>query len=353
MQSLLGLFYSRIKGSQEDIASEGLTYILQQSLAARQALSRLMKAECGLEFSDLSYITQNIGERLERPDVSGYDVAGKEVLILEAKFWASLTGNQPVQYLNRLGDNSALVFICPNLRRGTLYDELLRRMRAKMISFEEKAEGYALEVEGKKHLLVKTWDEILGTVHQQLVQANEQALLSDLDQIIGLCKTIDSHSFLPLQAKDLSPGIGKRINSFYDLTDKVADELIKRGFANSNGLKTTARKYSYTRYLNIGVFGAALSLKFNYWEKHADTPLWITLKERVDKDWKLTERLIIGSKKVASQLNFRLVENRYRVQSFALFPLLDQTEDVVVSNLVDQVVQITEAIHFKFEDVPQ
>jgi hypothetical protein len=34
MQSLLGQFYNRIKGSQEDIASESLTYILKKSIRA-------------------------------------------------------------------------------------------------------------------------------------------------------------------------------------------------------------------------------------------------------------------------------------------------------------------------------
>lgn len=87
MQSLLGLFYSRIRGSQEDIASEGLAYILQRSEAARLAVRKLIKADCGLELSDLTYVTQNVGEKLERPDVSGFDIDGKEVLILEAKFW--------------------------------------------------------------------------------------------------------------------------------------------------------------------------------------------------------------------------------------------------------------------------
>ncbi len=32
MQSLLGQFYNRIRGSQEDIASESLVYILKQSI---------------------------------------------------------------------------------------------------------------------------------------------------------------------------------------------------------------------------------------------------------------------------------------------------------------------------------
>ena len=71
---------------------------------------------------------------------------------------------------------------------------------------------------------------------------------SDIDQIIGLCSAIDNESFLPLQSEDLSPGIARRNNSYYDLTDKVVDELKKRGFANTRSLKATPQKYGYTRY---------------------------------------------------------------------------------------------------------
>lgn len=65
MQSLLGQFYSRIKGSQEDIASEGLTYILQRSEAARLAINKVIKADCQINFTELSYRTQKIGENKE------------------------------------------------------------------------------------------------------------------------------------------------------------------------------------------------------------------------------------------------------------------------------------------------
>ena len=43
MASLLGQFYTRIIGSQEDIASEGLAYILQKSKSARLALNKIVK----------------------------------------------------------------------------------------------------------------------------------------------------------------------------------------------------------------------------------------------------------------------------------------------------------------------
>ena len=41
MESLLGQFYNRIKGSQEDIASEGLTYIHNKSIRARQTINQI------------------------------------------------------------------------------------------------------------------------------------------------------------------------------------------------------------------------------------------------------------------------------------------------------------------------
>ena len=148
MQSLLGLFYSRIKGSQEDIASEGLAYILQRSKSARLAINKIIKSDCGLDLEDLSFKTQNSGDKLERPDISGFNNDGKEVLILEAKFWASLTDNQPIEYLERLkSNNSALVFICPTLRVRPVFDELLKRVKAAQLQFMPNHETHSIEFE--------------------------------------------------------------------------------------------------------------------------------------------------------------------------------------------------------------
>ena len=53
MQSLLGQFYSSIKGSQEYIASEVLTYVLQRSKSAQLAINKIIKSDCDLDFKDL------------------------------------------------------------------------------------------------------------------------------------------------------------------------------------------------------------------------------------------------------------------------------------------------------------
>ena len=58
---------------------------------------------CGIDLAEsLHFRTQVTGDDATRPDLVGKDQAGREVLLIEAKFWAGLTENQPVSYLERL-----------------------------------------------------------------------------------------------------------------------------------------------------------------------------------------------------------------------------------------------------------
>ena len=86
MSSLLGQFFPRIKGSQEDIASNGLVYILNSSEFARKTLNNLIFDKTNTNIGEVNYLAQSIGSKLERPDVSGVDMDGKEKIIIEAKF---------------------------------------------------------------------------------------------------------------------------------------------------------------------------------------------------------------------------------------------------------------------------
>jgi hypothetical protein len=341
MQSLLGQFYSRIKGSQENIASDGLTYILQHSKSARLAINKIIKSDCGLDLEDLTFSTQNSGDKLERPDISGHDTKGKEVLILEAKFWSALTDNQPIEYLKRLKQNSALVFICPTLRIRPVFDELIKRVKTTQVNFTPNHEIHSILFDANKYLMVKTWNEILGTIKLHLVQNNEQSLISDIDQIIGFCNTIDSNAFLPLQSDDLSPKYAKRINSYYDLIDKLVDELRKREFADTIGLKMTPQRCGYTRYLKTNKFGISLNLKFDFWSQIADTPFWLSIKHITpEKDWVTTSELRNTCKQISWQLGFTIYETNNEEIFFALFPSINKTEDIVINDLTDQIIKL-------------
>ena len=347
MQSLLGQFYNRIKGSQEDIASESLTYILKKSVRARQTINQIVDLSTGLKLTDLSYKTQNVGDKLERPDISGINESGKETLLIEAKFWASLTSNQPNEYLNRLDKNSVLIFLVPSLRIRAVYEEVLNRITEKYSDIETDSKKLKVKInQSNKFVIIKSWNEVLNAIKSELLQENNLNLISDIDQIIGFCDTIDNNSFQPIIDSDLSPSIPKKINSYYAIVDKVVDEIENRiENASTKGLKKTPQKYGYCRYFSIQDFGIGMWLKMELWSEYADTPFWISIVE-TRKGWTSTERFKRNCEKIACNLNHKFVEINNSI-FFSLKPKLDETEDVVISDLVDQIEQIYKEIEEK------
>ena len=72
-----------------------------------------MIAAGGANLGEIAQVrTQATGEEGERPDLAGFDRNGRERVLVEAKFWAGLTDNQPIAYLERLPANrpGALLF---------------------------------------------------------------------------------------------------------------------------------------------------------------------------------------------------------------------------------------------------
>lgn len=337
MKSLLGQFYNRIKGSQEDVASESLAYILKNSLRARQAINNIIKVHTGLIFTDLKYKTQKVGTNLERPDITGINEDGKVNLLIEAKFWASLTANQPNTYLQNLPDSSVLIFLVPTLRIRSIFAEVLARVKNGFPDLEVDTENLIIKINPtNKCILIKSWDEILRTIKSELIQENNTGLISDIDQIIGFCNIIDNNSFQPIVDLDLSPSIPKKITAYYDIVDKVVDEITNRIYqASTQGLQRSPQKYGYQRYFTIGDIGFGMSLKMELWAEYADTPFWLSIAE-TKKSWKSSDRFLRNCEKVASLQNRKLVEID-NVSFLSLKPLLNETEDNVINDLATQV----------------
>jgi hypothetical protein len=343
MESLLGQFYNRIKGSQEDIASESLTYILSKSSRARQAINQIVKLDTGLNFADLTFQTQVTGDNLERPDISGINADGKEKLLIEAKFWASLTSNQPNEYLKRLGENSVLIFLVPSLRVRAVFDEVYRRIKEEFNNVDIENERQKIKiVNSNKYVLVKSWNEILNSVKFELIQENNQTLLSDIDQIIGFCDAIDNDSFHPIVDDDLSPAIPKRIMSYYDIVDKVVDEIKNRlDFASTKGLNRSRHKYGYRRYFTINKIGFGIDFELSLWAKKADTPFWLSVG-LIIKDsnyWTRTDAFIKVCKNIADKFNLHFIDKKDDTL-ISLPPKLNVTEDEVVNDMADKIIKI-------------
>ena len=65
-----------------------------------------------------------------RPDLVGFDETGMERVLIEVKFWAELTPNQPNAYINRLPDDgpALVMFLAPEDRIKSLWPQLQVRV---------------------------------------------------------------------------------------------------------------------------------------------------------------------------------------------------------------------------------
>jgi len=176
--SLLAHLYPYIKGTQEDVATYSLQYLLSQSDKLNIAFTKMAAEKMNIELENkMQYLCQVTGEseEQERPDMVGLDSKGNETVLFEMKFYASLTQNQPNTYLKRLKKNNGkgLLFVCPMSRRTSLWAKL--KELCNEITNEEISE-YCIDVEGVK-LSIITWNEIIEMLNKFLHQRTMPLLL--------------------------------------------------------------------------------------------------------------------------------------------------------------------------------
>ena len=290
----------------------------------------------------MEIFSQSVGKNSERPDISGINEKGHEILIIEAKFWASLTENQPVEYIKRLKDNSILLFICPKLRINSLNNEIERKILENGLTYKYIDKKYILDE--NKQIYITDWYTILELLKTHLTKNHEMLLVSDIDQLIGFCEIIDNYSFLPIIDKDLSPSIPKKINSYCDLLDKVIDKLKSDDNVNTDGLKATGQKYGYNRYVNVGDYGVSLEINFKMWEMVSDTPFWFTVLSYRKGPWRQSSELKNKLKEISLKTKLKLFQNISENLSFALFPILNHVEDRVIEDIVEKINIIMEEL---------
>ncbi len=167
-ENLFAHVASRFPGQTENIATESLAYIIGKSKAAKKAFVDYIN-QIGTEFDpDLCFQTQATGEDKAIPDMVGKDSDGNEILIIESKFWAGLTDNQPVKYIERMpkDQKTAIVFLAPKLRFPTLWHELLRRAKEAKLTPKEKDSNIAdlkiCKLCDNNVMALASWQSVLG-----------------------------------------------------------------------------------------------------------------------------------------------------------------------------------------------
>jgi hypothetical protein len=341
MASLFGSLVTRFTKHPENLASEALAYILRESPTARLAFIQcLSEIAPGLP-TDLVFRTQAAGEDDAIPDIVGVDEENQQIVIAEAKFWAGLTDNQPCTYLKRLPPNrpGLLVFIAPEARMQTLSLELLRRCEESGMLRPTAGEAGRLPLRfGDRHWLALTsWRAIIRVLEAKVVASGEDRVRADLQQLDGLCESMDSAAFLPIRSEELSPLIGKRIGDYCNLINDIVERLIADRICDTNRLRKTGMEGRWGRYIRIRGNGCFLHFSAPYWAIHRETPIWLSV---TDHNFKRTAEMRAALAPLEREVPPRLVVDNDGQLLVPLFLKIGAERDAVMQHLVVQIRQI-------------
>jgi len=282
MSTLFAQILPIFTNQTERVATEALRHILQQSEAARNSLERML-VDAGVEAGSLAtFTTEEPGDGGERVDLVCFDASGTKRVLIEAKFWAGLTDNQPNTYLASLPEDthSALLFVAPAQRIETLWPELCRRAEEQHklrdssdTPTSSELRGVSIDDNGHKMMLT-SWRAVLERMESQASIAGDSAVVRDIEQLVGLTERMDSDAFLPLHSDELGHEIPRRILGFNSLVDDATQRAVARGIADTPG-RSAPRWHGYGRSLRLGGIEIWFGINLHHWAISAQTPLWI------------------------------------------------------------------------------
>ena len=133
MSSLLGAIVGKFTNQFENVATEGLAHIIGSSPQVSKFFFEFLKtkAELNEAFNDDYEILTQFSDASDSsiPDLA-LQFQNQRKLLIEVKFWAKLTKNQPLTYLQKLNQQlgEALFFLVPQQRIPILKKELIQKM---------------------------------------------------------------------------------------------------------------------------------------------------------------------------------------------------------------------------------
>lgn len=291
--SLLAHLAGKLTGQTETLATEALGYILSGSGAAREALQKMLR-DGGADVGALTEVaTEVIGEQGERVDLVASDQEGSERVLIEVKFWAGLTDNQPNTYLKRLptdGDPAVLLFVAPEQRLVTLWVEIRRRAREACwdLGTDAGTEGLRSVTVGggPRRLMLTSWRTLLAAMRSRVNTDGDSSTERDIQQLEALCERQDRDPFLPLRSEELAPAFPRRMLDMERLWKDATARAVERGrelgrpFVNTDGTAIAPQWHGSGRHIQIGKegawWGAWFGVHYELWVREKETPLWLT-----------------------------------------------------------------------------
>jgi hypothetical protein len=288
-EHLLGHLARRFTPSEENLATEALTWILRDP-SANEALCAIARAAGADVPAGLTFVGQLGNPETGRPDVIGLDSGQVERLIIEAKFAAGLTAQQPLGYLGRLpkADAGILLVVAPSARLATLWSELLRAVpqlagSAPSPSSPISKEVFAVPV-GAATLALTSWRHLVSRLLEAVKNSGNPSLAQDVEQLLALTEVMDSQAYAPVNAGDYGPEQARGIQQLEGLIDGVHEAVDNSPTVEHEGRASHGRIF-YGWYLRSRSTKKAVWFGFlpRLWAQQGISPLWMQVK--VSQSW--------------------------------------------------------------------
>lgn len=332
----------------EPAATQALAHILNASPDVARAFVGMLRA-ADVEF-DLGHIQAELGHEDGRPDLTIRDSQGRVRVLVENKFWAGLTGAQPVSYLSDLPDDvpAALLFIVPRTRLPTVWNELERRCSEASLEWEDGSGTGAViwaRVD-RKVLLIMSWAHVLEGLLNAAHSGDHDDIRHDVLQLRGLTDRMDAEAFLPIRGDELTDqATARRMVNYGGLIEDITRQLRDRGIADTDGLRPSHGWTTIGRYLRVhGRFGLWFGIELEVWSEAGITPLWWTFD---DNDWSG-----VAGRLPTVRTLFDDVQH-YEDAGYLYIPIRLKTgveRDRVIEHVVEQMSAIADTLLEKFPD---
>ncbi|WFG36268.1 hypothetical protein GKN94_11390 [Candidatus Lucifugimonas marina] len=345
--SLLASLAGKFRDKPENIAIASLEHIVKRSTVSRDVLTT--QAFAGVLNHDpvTLYRSQSQEERT-RPDIAGINGAGSEIVLIEAKFWAGLTDQQPNGYLNRLIDpgNTALCFVVPEARRPALWHEVVGRVSKDFTVDDVSSDAtYRCKVVDGRTLSMVTWQGLLKSMLEVTTTTGDLKTAHDIEQLASLCQYLEQEGFVPLRSEDLGPAVPRLIGQLTMALDQTVESGVTQGKFSTKGYSATGARERFTRYFVTRDVRLDLSVHYHRWISHGLSPVWLRFQGRNTGPEHL-EFLANREKFVRyeSDIEGTMFFDDDGTPNFALELLTGVDLDNVVSSLIDQIDEIVDLL---------
>lgn len=346
--AILADLIGHFRDKPENVGTAALNAILRNSAITRKCFVRFC-AQSGVHFPKvLDFQSQNRMDDSGQPDMVGRCEEGR-ILVIESKFDAGLTENQPVAYFEHLDAPGLLLFIVPAYRRQSVWFELYKECRDKGLKIDSvpSAAWEFLAQVGKHRMGLVSWRATLSFLIEGATEQGDNGAAQDLAQLRALCDRMDEDAFIPFQLEELTDaGVPRRMVQLMRLPAKVVERAAGQHVCEA-GKRVTAGDLFQGQSLTIGPLYAYVVCHLGSWKKHGISPLWFWTATNWPENGNLPAAVRKNLKSILSPAcidpsKFPVEDGKVLWVPLLLKPGVE--EDQLVNRLTEQLSQLRNAL---------